>query len=110
MNYPAFNQISTAHLSSMAPKDKVSDESLTNLLGGRKFGQRPTDGGTFDMTPPIPECNQDDLSELEEYCRKRGIVGVNFAGMSPKMALQMLKGKTESIYASTSTKKGILHG
>jgi len=35
----------------------------------------------------------DDVVALEEFCRKYGIVGVNFGNMSPRSTLKMLKGK-----------------
>ena len=41
----------------------------------------------------VKEHNMDDVVALEEFCRKYGIVGVNFGNMSPRSTLKMLKGK-----------------
>lgn len=107
MNYPSFNQWTTDNLAMASPKDQVSASDLNSLLKGRRFNQ--TDVSGVDMCPSIPAYDPEEMRELEEYCKKKGIVGINFSGMSPRLALKMLKGRTEGIYTET-TKKGILHG
>ena len=46
-----------------------------------------------DIDLTVTEHNMDDVVALEEFCRKYGIVGVNFGNMSPRTTLNMLKGK-----------------
>ena len=41
--------------------------------------------------PPIQEFPQEDINELESFCRKYGILGFNCGNMHPKAALRMLK-------------------
>jgi len=105
-NYPTLNW-STDTMAMAAPKEQVSASELNSLLKGRRFGQKQA--ADFDMCPPIPECDPEELRELEEYCKKRGIVGVNFNGMSPRAALNMLRGKVEGAHQAP-TKKGLIYG
>lgn len=88
--------------------DSVSSADINALLRGRNFGSQKQDA-TFEMNPSIPEYNEDDMRELQEYCQKRGIVGVNFAGRNPKAVLQMLKARMGERSESIS-KKGMLYG
>lgn len=39
------------------------------------------------------EYNEDDVAELEEFCKTHGILGFNINKMDPKSALKMLKNK-----------------
>ena len=41
--------------------------------------------------PPIQEFPQQDINELESFCRKYGILGFNCGRMHPRTALRMLK-------------------
>ncbi len=43
--------------------------------------------------PPIQEFAQEDINELESFCRKYGILGFNCGRMHPKAALRMLKSR-----------------
>ena len=43
--------------------------------------------------PPIQEFPQQDINELESFCRKYGIIGFNCGRMNPKSALRMLKSR-----------------
>ena len=43
--------------------------------------------------PPIQEFPQQDIEELESFCRKYGIIGFNCGRMNPKSALRMLKSR-----------------
>lgn len=57
--------------------------------------------------------NEEDIKELEEFCQKHGILGVNFKNMNPKAILNMLKSKmgvidTESLIKNSNKK--ILNG
>jgi hypothetical protein len=42
---------------------------------------------------PVMEYSEEDVMELESFCRKHGILGFNFGRMNPKSALRMLKSK-----------------
>jgi hypothetical protein len=50
------------------------------------------------------------MKELEEFCKKRGIIGLNFNGMNPRAILNMLKGKTSDRSSINETKRGLLNG
>jgi hypothetical protein len=41
--------------------------------------------------PPIQQFPQEDINELESFCRKYGILGFNCGRMHPRAALRMLK-------------------
>lgn len=43
--------------------------------------------------PPTREFPQQDIEELESFCRKYGILGFNCGRMHPKSALRMLKSR-----------------
>ena len=57
----------------------------------------------------VPIYDQNDIFELEEFCRKHNIFGFNFGKLNPKAALQMLKNKMGIIENNNNIKK-ILHG
>lgn len=40
---------------------------------------------------PVVNHDENDINELESFCRKYGIIGFNCGRMSPKAALRMLK-------------------
>ena len=62
--------------------------------------------------PPIQEFPQQDINELESFCRKYGIIGFNCGRMNPKAALRMLKSRMGvPIEEATPTKiKSLLKG
>ena len=62
--------------------------------------------------PPIQEFAQEDINELESFCRKYGILGFNCGRMHPKAALRMLKSRMGvPIEEATPTKiKSLLKG
>jgi hypothetical protein len=91
-----------------AATEEVSQSDLNALLGGRKFGKSPETYCQSDMNPAIPEYSDEEMAELQEFCRQRGIIGVNFNGMNPKAVLKMLRAKM-GIVEQTS-KRGILNG
>lgn len=107
-SWPTMMTMNTSMLPPGKAPAEVSVTDLNSLLKGRKYGVKQEDK-PFDMCPPIPQHDYEEIQELEQYCKRRGIVGVNFAGMSPHQVLSMLKGKVEGKYAPT-TKRGILHG
>jgi hypothetical protein len=43
--------------------------------------------------PPQVNYANDDIIELEEFCRTHGILGFNCGNMHPKAALRILRGK-----------------
>lgn len=51
-----------------------------------------------------------ELKELEDFCKSRGIIGVNFGNMHPKQVLNMLRSKTGIPQESKSATKTLLHG
>jgi hypothetical protein len=53
-------------------KDEVSMNDINNLLKGRSYTQEPL------AYNQIQEHDPNDIRELEEYCQKRGILGVNW--------------------------------
>lgn len=57
------------------------------ILLQKKFNQ------TNPSEIPTISYNEDDIKELEEFCKKHGILGVNFKNMNPKSVLNMLKNK-----------------
>lgn len=56
----------------------------------------------------VMEYNQDDILELEDFCRKHNILGVNFGRSNPKSILNMLKNKIGHLQSESSTPKKLL--
>jgi hypothetical protein len=54
----------------------------------------------------VPQYSDEEIRELEEYCKSRGIIGVNFGSMSPRSVLNMLREKNGF---QTEKKRSILH-
>ena len=88
--------------------DSVSMSDINSLLRGRNYSSQKQDA-TFEMNPSIPEYNEDDMKELQEYCAKRGILGVNFGNRNPKAVLQMLKARMGE-RSEPTIKRGLLNG
>lgn len=64
--------------------------------------------------PPEVKYADDDIKQLEEFCRQYGILGFNCGSMHPKLALRMLKAKmgivdTEN-YNKSNNNKNLLFG
>lgn len=74
---------------------------VSALLAGHKFA--PTK-----EQPTIKQHDPSEVIELENFCRRYGIVGVNFNGMAPRAVLQMLK-RRMGINEEASA-RSILHG
>ena len=104
-SWPMMN---TSMLAPHKKPDPVSSADINSLLKGRTFHAAKEDV-PFNMCPEIPVYDQNEMDELQAYCKMRGIIGVNFNGMNPRTVLNMLKGKTEGKH-SPKIQKGILHG
>ena len=109
------SQWSTLNMNSLLPMNgkkpqEVSPGELNSLLAGRKFGNKISNDVSLDMQPTIETYDSEEAKELEEYCRARGIIGVNFNGMRPKAVLNMLRGKVEGRNQPTSIKRQVLNG
>lgn len=107
-SWPMMNtSMLTPHKASPA----VSSADIQSLLRGRLFGHQKQQAETpFEMNPSIPEYNDADMQELQDYCSKRGILGVNFNGRDPKSILRMLKARMGDRSSINETKRGLLHG
>jgi hypothetical protein len=60
--------------------------------------------------PEIVQYDQSDILELEEFCSKHGILGVNFGRMSPRSTLNMLKARMGIRDSLDESKKILLKG
>lgn len=65
------------------------------------------DAGGY-INTPVQQYDTKDIQEVEDFCRKYGIMGFNFGKMNPKAALQMLKNKMGIINEKSSNKKMLL--
>lgn len=99
--------MTTAMLSPHKRPEEVSSADLNSLLRGRRFGNKENEI-PMEMNPAIPEYDETEMNELQEFCRQRGIIGVNFNGMRPSAVLQMLKGKMGM--AEQTVKRGLING
>ena len=108
-------QYTTMNISALMPKghsnDSVSSADIQSLLRGRSFGHhKQQEDKPFEMNPDIPAYNDADMQELQDYCSKRGILGVNFNGRDPKSILRMLKARMGDRTSINETKRGLLNG
>lgn len=62
----------------------LNDPIFQSLVRRKKQGEDTT-------LPPIQQFDQEDIKELESFCRKFNIIGFNCGNMHPKAALRMLK-------------------
>ena len=107
-SWPMMN---TSMLAPHKASPAVSSADIQSLLRGRSFGnQKQQAEKPFEMNPSIPEYNDADMNELQDYCSKRGILGVNFNGCDPKSILRMLKARMGDRSSINETKRGLLHG
>ena len=63
--------------------------------------------------PTPDEYNKREVQELQDFCAKYGILGLDFRGMNPKAVLRMLKNKMgviESGVPASPTSKTLLKG
>ena len=107
-SWPMMN---TSMLAPHKASPAVSSADIQSLLRGRSFGyQQSNEVKPFEMNPAIPAYNDADMQELQDYCSKRGILGVNFNGRDPKSILRMLKSRMGDRSSINETKKGLLNG
>lgn len=64
----------------------LNDPIFQSLVRRKQEGEDTT-------LPSIQEFPQQDIDELESFCRKYGIIGFNCGRMHPKAALRMLKSR-----------------
>ena len=91
----------------------LSADDINALLKGRTFGNKQVENDQFPQNniQPIEQYDSSEMKELEEFCQKRGIVGINFNGMRPSAVLRMLKAKTGFQQSEQQvSKKGLIHG
>ena len=62
----------------------LNDPIFQSLVRRKKQGEDT-------ILPPIQQFAQEDINELELFCRKYGILGFNCGNMHPRAALRMLK-------------------
>jgi hypothetical protein len=108
-SWPTMMTMNTSMLAPGKPPEEVSAVELNSLLKGRKFGVKKEDV-PFDMCPPSPLYDIEEMQELEQYCKTRGIIGVNLNGMNPRAILRMLKNRMGDKTPINETKKEILYG
>lgn len=107
-SWPMMN---TSMLAPHKASPAVSSADIQSLLRGRSFGyQQSNEVKPFEMNPAIPAYNDADMQELQDYCSKRGILGVNFNGRDPKSILKMLKARMGDRTSINETKRGLLNG
>jgi hypothetical protein len=58
----------------------------------------------------VVQYDPSEVTELEEFCAKYGILGVNFGKMSPRATLSMLKAKMGIRDSVNENKKILLKG
>lgn len=69
--------------------NKTSDPVYQMMLNKK----HQLNNSNIDALPPKIEYSNNDIKELEDFCRKNGIIGFNCGNMHPKMALKILKSK-----------------
>ena len=84
-------------------RDEVSMNDINALLKGRSYAQEPL---SYDQ---IPQYDNNDMKELQEYCQRHGILGVNFGNRNPRAVLQMLKARMGE-RSEPTIKRGLLNG
>jgi hypothetical protein len=82
------------------------------FMDRKKSNQSDGMGFTPIHQPDMQYFDPADVEELEQFCKSRGIIGVNFGRMNPREVLNMLKNKigipTES--KRSTYKKTLLNG
>lgn len=113
MDQLSFNTFNFSTMTSMLGRNeikpyesKTGEFDPTKLFSKKNIGDKP-----LGFQPDnVREYSPEEIQELEQYCKQRGIIGVNFGGMSPKTVLNMLKGKTGIPTEGRTTDKKILLG
>jgi hypothetical protein len=102
-----FNTSNMGHFLQPSQQSFMKQPSFDPLEMMIKRKQEMESTGSF----KVEQYNEDDVKELEEFCKKFGIIGFNCGRMSPKAALMMLKGKVGyREMPLQESKKQILHG
>ena len=83
----------------------IKHDPIHDLFVKRK---QKIDSGEIDLS--VVSYNKNDLEELEEFCKKYGIVGLNFGNINPRSTLKMLKSKMGVIESPMQTQKSLLKG
>lgn len=73
--------------------------------------KKQSDSGEIPLSPEL-KYPEDDIKQLEEFCRQYGILGFNCGSMNPKTALRMLKAKVGVVdienYNKSNNRKDLL--
>ena len=85
----------------------MEDYPVINTDMIRSMMARRNQSGEF---PEVVQYDQSDIVELEEFCSKHGILGVNFGRMSPRSTLNMLKSRMGIRDSLDGSKKILLKG
>lgn len=92
---------STNSMTSFGSFDKVPEAQLNSLLRHRI---------TTDNVTSVEEYDAEATKELNDYCKKRGILGMNLGHMNPRAALQFLKNQLgDKSPMLKESKRGLLH-
>ena len=83
--------------------DKVGADKINNLLRGKKISGE-------EKLEPQKFYNEDAVKELQDYCQRMNIMGINFGNRDPREILRMLKGRLEPHKQINENKKQILQG
>lgn len=83
--------------------DKISPDQINNLLRGKKINGE-------EKIEPTSVYNENDIKELQDYCQRMNIIGMNFGNRDPREILRMLKGRLEPHKQINENKKQILQG
>lgn len=92
-----------------APKEQVSASDLNGLLKGRTF-KKSVEADTNMCPTTVMQYDAAEMNELEEYCRKHGIIGVGLGNMSPRATLKMLMAQRGDRSSINETKRVLLNG
>jgi hypothetical protein len=88
-------------------------DPVAMLLSKKRREQDKTDALNSFLPPAGTDVNEwpeNDLKELEEFCRQHGIIAFNPGRMGPRAALRMLKGRMGIQEQPKPTQKTILLG
>jgi hypothetical protein len=60
--------------------------------------------------PKVEPHNKSDVDALQEFCKRHGIIGMNFGHMSPRAALSMLRSRFGETTNFVKKEKVLLKG
>ena len=88
-------------MTSFGSFDKVPEAQINSLLRHRI---------TTDNVTSVDEFDVGAIKALDDYCKKRGILGMNLGHMNPTAALQFLKNQLgDKSPVLKESKRGLLH-